>query len=230
MCRRLAARARSLWSLASSCPYIAFQDGRHWDGAPQLEPKLELSVLALRSALTFAAYPLTELEQGEGSVVQELAQPAFVFTVTGTEGIEVPATVAMSPATLSTLTAGSIALDKGAGPPTNILRAVFQPRGPGIHRTRLLLNSPNDVRVLDVEYNAQASGQTATLQLCCPVRQSLVQEVRLPCCPGLRMHACPQSEDGAHVNGWSVASGGNLSASRICPLLERRCTPVTCIR
>lgn len=113
--------------------------------------------------------------------MQETAQAAFVFSVTATEGIEVPATVAMSPATLATLTASSMALEKsGGGPPTNVLRALFQPRGPGIHRARLLLNSPDDVRVLDIEYNAQPSGQTATLQLCCPVRQSLLQEVRLP--------------------------------------------------
>eukprot|EP00884_Botryococcus_braunii_P022119 jgi/Botrbrau1/8591/Bobra.0380s0012.1 len=123
-------------------------------------------------------HPLAKNKEQARLATQDLMQPLFAFTAEATDGVEVASSVPMSPATVPALTVGSkTMLEKCEGPPTNVLRLLLQPRGPGVHRARVLLTSPNDVRVLDVEFNAQPKGQTATLEMRCPARQSLVQEV-----------------------------------------------------
>jgi hypothetical protein len=59
----------------------------------------------------------------------------------------------------------------GASP--NVLKLSLRPTGTGIYPGRLVLTSPWDVRVVDLEIVAQCMGQTATLELECAARQSV---------------------------------------------------------
>ncbi|KAF8055917.1 CFAP47 [Scenedesmus sp. PABB004] len=59
----------------------------------------------------------------------------------------------------------------------NVLRLSLRPLGPGVYPARLTLTSAADVRVVDLEVSAQSRGQACVLELECPARQSVVQEV-----------------------------------------------------
>ena len=61
----------------------------------------------------------------------------------------------------------------GVGGSPNVLKLSFRPTGTGVYPARLLLTSPWDVRVVDVEIVAQCMGQTALLELECAARQSV---------------------------------------------------------
>lgn len=58
-----------------------------------------------------------------------------------------------------------------SGASANVLKLSLRPTGTGIYPGRLVLTSPWDVRVVDVEIVAQCMGQTALLELECPARQ-----------------------------------------------------------
>jgi hypothetical protein len=114
--------------------------------------------------------------------VQELPQLPFTFTAEASERLEVAPSLIIAPGPAAAAPADSKAASQAASgrpPASNQLRVTFRPTGPGSHRARVLLMSPNDVRLLDMEYNAQAGGQAATLEIACPARQTLIQEVRL---------------------------------------------------
>jgi hypothetical protein len=60
----------------------------------------------------------------------------------------------------------------GAGK-DNVLRLGLKPVGVGIYPARLVLTSPYDVRVVDLEVTAQSLGQSCVLELECPARQQV---------------------------------------------------------
>jgi hypothetical protein len=60
----------------------------------------------------------------------------------------------------------------GAGK-DNVLRLGLKPVGVGIYPARLVLTSPYDVRVVDIEVTAQSLGQSCVLELECPARQQV---------------------------------------------------------
>eukprot|EP00775_Hariotina_reticulata_P012144 gene12144-12282_t len=61
----------------------------------------------------------------------------------------------------------------------NLLRLSLKPVGCGVCPARVTLMSHWDVRVLDLEVTAQSMGQACTLELECPARQQVVQELPL---------------------------------------------------
>jgi hypothetical protein len=60
----------------------------------------------------------------------------------------------------------------GAGK-DNVLRLGLKPVGVGIYPARLVLTSPYDVRVVELEVTAQSLGQSCVLELECPARQQV---------------------------------------------------------
>lgn len=81
----------------------------------------------------------------------------------------------------------------------NTLRLSLKPVGTGIYPTRLLLSSPYDTRVLDLELTAQVMLQQFQLDFSCAVRQAITQEVPLVNTSDLSMTVRAQL-DGA---GWA---------------------------
>jgi hypothetical protein len=60
----------------------------------------------------------------------------------------------------------------GAGK-ENVLKLALKPVGVGIYPARLVLTSPCDVRVVELEVTAQSLGQSCVLELECPARQQV---------------------------------------------------------
>jgi hypothetical protein len=67
----------------------------------------------------------------------------------------------------------------GGQQPNNVnkLPLELRPAGPGKYESRLILRSPVDVRVLDVEAVITSLGTRAELLFSCPARQSITQEI-----------------------------------------------------
>ena len=68
----------------------------------------------------------------------------------------------------------------GDGAPPNTLRVILHPAGAGTYPSKIMLTSGDDIRVLDLEFQALRSGQQVTLEFSGPARDKLVQEVSPP--------------------------------------------------
>lgn len=64
-------------------------------------------------------------------------------------------------------------------PGDNNLVVNLTPKGAGIYPAKLVLTSPYDVRVLNLEYTAEAKDTNASLEFECSARQLIVQEIPL---------------------------------------------------
>ncbi|KXZ50888.1 hypothetical protein GPECTOR_14g137 [Gonium pectorale] len=64
-------------------------------------------------------------------------------------------------------------------PEPNTLRLHLSPIGTGIYPTRIMLTSPLDVRVIDLELTAQTMSQSFTLEFVTAARQAITQEIPL---------------------------------------------------
>ncbi|KAK9828703.1 hypothetical protein WJX72_001600 [[Myrmecia] bisecta] len=118
------------------------------------------------------------LVKPEGDASSAPATTTFDIEQSSTR-IELPETLTMT-YTTAAVPHDAKAMDKtptSKEVPQNTLRMMIQPVGPGLYPTRILLLSPHDVRVLDVEIAAKKLGQAAVLELECAARSKLVQEV-----------------------------------------------------
>lgn len=61
----------------------------------------------------------------------------------------------------------------------NTLRLVLKPIGTGIYPCRIIMTSYRDVRVVDVEINAQNLGETFALEFVTPAFHSVMQDIPL---------------------------------------------------
>ena len=68
----------------------------------------------------------------------------------------------------------------GDGAPPNTLRVTLHPSGAGTYPSKIVLTGSDDIRVLDLEFQALRSGQQVTLEFSGPARDKLVQEVSQP--------------------------------------------------
>jgi len=61
----------------------------------------------------------------------------------------------------------------------NTLIVTLAPKGPGLYPSKVVLQSPYDVRVVDLEFSAAVTGSAASLDFECAARQSITQEIPL---------------------------------------------------